>query len=195
MYIPILITLLLAPTIQADFTYGTVSRTLSVEAYSPAVPRMIDTVTIIGVDATATTFMYDCQTIDDLGSQWRFLVPTGLWDSTATFPTPTPSTITAEFFECTNYQYTQGPSTWAMSFSQHNISFSGTCKKDHGLDSCTSSMAYTSSNYIGKEEGSDQSDRSKKNRTVLATVTSDCKSKRGHRGRFELNNAYHAYCQ
>lgn len=193
MYIPILITLLLAPTTQAEDTHDPDSRSFNVVAYSPAVPQEIQTVEIIGADTRATTFKYEC-----LDSASRYVAPTGLWETLDTTTRPSHPSTMISGFTCDSYTYTQGPSTWAMSFTGLDVTYSGSCTKsarDRDFDSCEAAIEYDPSMNRANEGGFGMTNWMSNNRTVLAIVDSTCKSKRGHKRRFGLNNAYHVYCQ
>lgn len=183
MFISLLVYLLLAPIIQAQGTSETTSSIFNVSVYPNAVPSEVETVTIVDVDATATTFHYGCVESNSL----RFVPPTDLWP-TGSKPRPTPFDITASVFTCNWYTFTQGPSTWAMSFNDQNISFSGTCTMIDNLGVCTSNYAY-SSTALGNGGGGVE--WNKDQRTVLAEVEPTCKYTIGRATRLELVNAYH----
>ena len=171
MFISLLIYLLLSPTIQAESGSETTSSVFNVSVYPNAVPSEVETVTIIDVDATATTFHYPCVASDAL----QFLPPTSLWPPGGK-ATPTPFEITASVFTCNWYTFTQGPSTWAMSFNDQNISYSGTCTMINNLGVCTSNYGYHST-ALGNGGGGVEWDRNQ--RIVLATVEPTCEYTKG----------------
>jgi hypothetical protein len=85
----------------------------------------ISTVTIKNIDKTATTYEYPC--LQTSGGNTSIFVPSGGWSIGIVDPDPRSTPAPASPLNCTPYTFTQGPSTWAMTFTVPNVTYTADC--------------------------------------------------------------------
>jgi hypothetical protein len=92
-------------------------------------PTSVSTIEILNVKEDATTFQYNCAP-SSTGEILSFITPSNLWsnnDFTPGQPRPTTTPALTQVQSCDWFTFTQGPSTWAMSFGLPNVTYEGTC--------------------------------------------------------------------